>query len=136
MKPPCAIPRKRCSTEAVFHSKATLRRFSPAISIPTWIYNTITPLVSNQLNHLNPSSSTRNPRKLDTPLQHLTPNTQYKIQNTRYIIIELTLNKARHDFTPRLQQRMTDHDLEEPLQPLAAMLNDIVTEPIREYFAR
>lgn len=49
---------------------------------------------------------------------------------------QLTLHKSRQHLTPRLQQRMTHHNLQEPLQPLPPMLNHIIAKPIREHLPR
>lgn len=43
-----------------------------------------------------------------------------------------TLNKARQDLTPCLQQRMPGNNLEEPLQSFPSMLNHIITEAVRK----
>jgi hypothetical protein len=47
-----------------------------------------------------------------------------------------TLNKRRHDFTPRLQERMARHYAQELLQPLPPMLNHVVAEAVRKDLAR
>lgn len=46
------------------------------------------------------------------------------------------LHKSRKHLTPRLQQRMSDHDLQKPLQPLPSMLNHIITKPVRKHLPR
>lgn len=46
-----------------------------------------------------------------------------------------TLHKRPKHLTPRLQQRMPHHDLQEPLQPLPPMLNHLIAEPIRKHLA-
>ena len=48
----------------------------------------------------------------------------------------LTLHKTREHLTARLQQWMSHHDLQKPLQPLAPMLDHIIAEPIREDLPR
>lgn len=53
----------------------------------------------------------------------------------RYTSTQLTLHKAPQHLTPRLQQRMPDHDLQEALQPLPSMLDHIVREAVREHLA-
>lgn len=47
-----------------------------------------------------------------------------------------TLYIAREDFTPRLQKRVTGDNLQETLQALAAMLDDVVAEPVCKDLAR
>jgi hypothetical protein len=49
---------------------------------------------------------------------------------------ERTLYKASQNLTPGLQQRMPGHDLQKPLQPLTAMLDDVVAEAVREDLPR
>jgi hypothetical protein len=48
----------------------------------------------------------------------------------------LTLHKRPEDFAPRLQQWVADHDLQKALEPLAAVLDDVVGEAVREDFPR
>jgi len=45
---------------------------------------------------------------------------------------QLTLHKSRQHLAPRLQQRVSHHDLHEPLQPLSPVLDHIVAEAIRK----
>jgi hypothetical protein len=58
------------------------------------------------------------------------PPTQKRNQS-----ISLTLHKAAQHLTPRLQQRMSHHDSQKPLQPLPAMLNHVIAEAVRKHFA-
>lgn len=46
-----------------------------------------------------------------------------------------TLHEARQNLAPRLQQRMAHHDLEETLQTLSAVLDHVITEPVREHLS-
>lgn len=55
----------------------------------------------------------------------------YKIKR-----LTLTLNKAREDLTPSLQQRVTNDYLQETLQSLTTVLDHIITEAISEDLAR
>lgn len=48
----------------------------------------------------------------------------------------LTLRKTRQHFASRLQQRMAYNNLQKPLQTLPPVLNNVIAEPIRKYFAR
>ena len=63
------------------------------------------------------------PRKQPTPLPR------------RKTVQKLTLHKTPQHLTPRLQQRMTDHNRQKPLQPLPAMLNHVIAETVREHLA-
>jgi len=47
----------------------------------------------------------------------------------------LTLHKRREHFTPRLQQWMPNHNLQESLEPLPTMLNHVVGEAVRQDLA-
>ena len=48
---------------------------------------------------------------------------------------EPTLYEAGQHLASRLQQRMPDDDLHEPLQALAPMLNHVIAEPVCEHLA-
>ena len=43
------------------------------------------------------------------------------------------MHKTGQHLTPRLQQGMADHNLQEPLQPITPMFDNIITEPIRKH---
>lgn len=47
-----------------------------------------------------------------------------------------TLYEAGQHFTPCLQKRVSGHNLQEPLQSLAAMLDHVVAEAVGEHLAR
>lgn len=49
---------------------------------------------------------------------------------------QLTLYKTSQHLAPRLQQRVPRHNLQEPLKPLASVLDDVVAEPVGEHLAR
>lgn len=48
----------------------------------------------------------------------------------------LTLYEASQNLTPRLQQRMAGDNLQKPLQPFPAVLDNIIREPIRKHLPR
>ena len=47
-----------------------------------------------------------------------------------------TLHKTRHNLTPRLQQRMPNHNLQEALQAFPPVLNHVVRESVGKDLAR
>ena len=67
----------------------------------------------------------------------LNPSLPLTAMHSPTILIPIRiLHKARHNLTPRLQQRMTRHDPQKLLQPLPPMLNHIIAESVREDLAR
>ena len=52
------------------------------------------------------------------------------------ICFPLTLHETPQHLTPRLQQRMPDHQLQKPLQAFPSMLNHVIAEPICKHLSR
>lgn len=46
-----------------------------------------------------------------------------------------TLHKTCQHLAPRLQQRVSNHDLQKPLQSFPPVLNHVVAEPVREHLS-
>lgn len=50
--------------------------------------------------------------------------------------LSLTLHKTSQHLATSLQKRMSNHNLQEPLQALSPMLNHIITKPVRKDLSR
>lgn len=78
------------------------------------------------LAHPNQNQPSPNNRQLTSP------NNPYPTLPSIPVPVRI-LYKARQYLTPRLQEWMPGNNLQKPLQPFPAMLDDVVTEPIRKH---